>query len=208
VYLILFRKIGKATEILTLVYYCVTIFIFLLFDNVVKWGLPPTFTFPLYTLLEYSFFTTLIFQQLKFKRLKLVVILLSICFLIFQVFNYFFGSRNNLDSIPIGFETILIFIFIFFFLYEQLRDVKDVPIYENYFFWIVIGLFIYLGGSFFIYLLADSITTKEIAKYWFFTYIVEIIKNLLLVASIFIYSRNPNKSSQTPQNLPNLDFML
>ena len=133
---------------------------------------------------------------------------MSISFFIFQVVNYFWVNKKNVDSIPIGFETILVFIFIFFFLYEQFKDVKDTPIYDNYFFWIVIGLFIYLGGSFFIYLLADSLDPKDIPKYWHFTYIVELIKNLLFAAAVFIYSKHPNKANNSNQALPNLDFML
>jgi hypothetical protein len=192
---------------LTLIYYCIAIFIFLFVDNNLNLNLPQKITFPVYTLLEYFFFTILIFQQLKLKRQKIIVIILSISFFIFQVLSYFFAPKKNLDSIPIGIETILVFVFIFFFLYEQLRDVKDIPIYDHYFFWVSIGLFIYLGGSFFIYLLADSVTAKEILRYWFFTYIVEIIKNLLFVTAILIYSKNQNKTNSN-QAVPNLDFKL
>jgi hypothetical protein len=129
----------------------------------------------------------------------------------FQDFINWFGlpkNKQNMDSIPIGIETILIFIFIFFFLYEQLKDVKDLPIYSNYFFWVAIGLFIYLGGAFFIYLMAaNTLTDTEIDKYWFFTYIVEAIKNLLFAVAVFVHSKNPNKTNSN-QVVPNLDFML
>jgi hypothetical protein len=108
--------------------------------------------------------------------------------------------------VPIGIETILVFIFIFFFLYEQLKEAKSTPIYDNYFFWVSIGLFIYLGGSFFIYLMANTINYKELIKYWFFTYIVEIIKNLLFIFAILIRHKQPNKT--TRQVLPNLDFIM
>ncbi len=126
-----------------------------------------------------------------------------------QNFIKWFGiyhNKKNFDSIPIGVETILIFIFIFFFLYEQLKDVKDLPIYSHYFFWISIGLFIYLGGSFFIYIYANTLSRQETDQYWFFTYVVEIIKNLLFTAAVVIYSKNPNKTSVN-RAVPNLDFM-
>jgi hypothetical protein len=133
---------------------------------------------------------------------------LSVCFFIFQVIYYFLPHKQKIDSVSIGFETIFIFVFIFFFLYEEFKDVKGSPIYENYFFWISIGLFIYLGGSFFIYLYANTLDDTELIKYWFFTYIVEIFKNLLFVSAIFVYSRNSNKINNSNQALPNLDFML
>lgn len=158
--------------------------------------------------MEYFFFAALVFQQLKSRSQKLILIILSILFVCFQIVYYLIVHKKKFDSIPVGIETILIFIFIFFFLYEQLRDVKDLPIYANYFFWISIGLFIYLGGSFFIYLMANSMTREEIIKYWFFTYVVEIIKNLFFAAAILVYSKNPIKPNSSNQAVPNLDFML
>jgi hypothetical protein len=189
---------------------------------------------PLFTLIEYTFFAILIFQQLKSPALKRLLVILSIFFFLFQIIYFiahnkpildsiplFFQDfinwigipdpvkkKNNLDSVPIGIEAILIFVFIFFFLYEQLIDVKDTPIYANYFFWMAIGLFIYLGGSLFIYLMANNLlSTEEVNEYWFFTYIVETIKNLLFAAAIFIYSKQPEPKKLT-KALPNLDFTL
>lgn len=137
----------------------------------------------------------------------MIIIIASLFFLLFQVIYFFSTHKKKFDSIPIGIETILIFIFIFFFLYEQLKDLKGMPIYDHYFFWISIGLFIYLGGSFFIYLMANSISDEELIKYWFFTYIVEIIKNLLFATAVVIYSKNPDRKNLN-KVLPKLDFML
>ena len=206
VYLILFRKIGRDKKVLTLVYYCVCIFIFLFLDEYNYVHVSEKIKYPVFTLLEYSFFAALIFQQLRFRIFKLIVIILSVSFFLFQVIYFFADNDKKFDSIPIGIETILIFIFIFFFLYEQLKEVKNQPIYSHYFFWVAIGLFIYLGGSFFIYILANSISDEEINKYWFFTYIVEIIKNLLFATALLIYSNNPIKKN-VKQPLPDLDFM-
>jgi len=202
--LVLFRKIGRDKKISTLIYYCVSIFVFLFVTDKISFG---KVQYPLYTLLEYSFFALLIFQQLKLRTTKRLLTILSVCFFVFQVVYYFLPQRRKIDSIPIGFETILIFIFIFFFLYEQLKDVTDSPIYDNYFFWISIGLFIYLGGSFFIYLMGNTLDNTELVKYWFFTYIVETIKNLLIIGALFVYSKNPHKTKSNTI-LPNLDYML
>ena len=202
-YLIFFRKIGLDKKILTLVYYCVSIFLYLF----LQYLLPRTIQNPLFTLLEFTFFATLVFQQLKLKKQKMLLIMLSLIFFFYQAFYFFSSHKERYDSIPIGVEAILVFIFIFFFLYEQIKDAKDLPIYDNYFFWISIGLFIYLGGSFFIYLSANILSSKEIMKYWFFTYIVEIIKNLLFSVAILMYSKNPN-NRKSNQVIPNLDFML
>ena len=203
--MVLFRKTGKDVRVRTLIYYCLSIFFYLQISDHISFG---KVQYPLFTLLEYSFFAILVFQQLKLNWQKLILIVFSVSFFLFQIIYYFSPEKKRkLDSIPIGIETILIFIFIFFFLYEQLRDAKELPIYDNYFFWVAIGLFIYLGGSFFIYLMGNTLERQELIKYWFFTYIVETIKNLLLIVALFVYSKNPNKSN-SKQVLPNLDFML
>lgn len=186
---------------MTLVVYCLSIFLFLLVEDYI----PLKIRFPLFTLLEFSFFAVLVFQQLKIKSLKVSLVALSICFYIFHIVYYFAQTKNRFDSLPIGIETILVFVFVFFFLYEQLKDVKEDPIFNHYFFWFSIGLFIYLAGSFFIYLSASSITEEELVRYWFFTYVVEIIKNLLITLAIVIHSKNPKQTKRT-ETVPHLDF--
>src|SRR5258705_12946267 len=101
---------------MTLLYYCVAIFLFLLIDD--KLSIPGKIKWRLFTLLEYSSFALLVYQQLRSKYPKLIVVILSVFFFIFQIVYYITIQKKKFDSIPIGFETILIFIFIFFFLYE------------------------------------------------------------------------------------------
>jgi len=60
-------------------------------------------------------------SAIKLRRQKLMLIVLSGTFLIFNLFYFLAPNKKAFDSIPIGFETILIFVFIFFFLYEQLK---------------------------------------------------------------------------------------
>lgn len=42
-------------------------------------------------------------------------------------------TKKSIDAIPIGFETILIIIFVFYFFYEQLKE-SITPIYDQFFF--------------------------------------------------------------------------
>ena len=66
---------------------------------------------------------------------------------------------------------------------------SDLFIYSRYSFWIVLGLMLYLAGSFFIYIYASQIPSAEVAKYWIFTNIFSIIKNLLFSIAILVNSR-------------------
>jgi len=85
---------------------------------------------------------------------------------------------------------------------------EDTFIYNHYTFWIAVGIMIYLGGSFFFYILINSLTVSEIEKFGNMTYVAEIIKNLLFAFSIFIYKRHPvNKVKNHSKKIPNLDMI-
>jgi hypothetical protein len=102
---------------------------------------------------------------------------------------------RGIDSIPIGVEAICILIFAFYYLYEQMKDVSTLFIYGRYHFWIVLGMMIYLAGSFFIYIYASQLPEKLVAQYWIFTNIFSIIKNIFFTIAIFV-----NGSQSTKKN--------
>jgi len=144
-------------------------------------------------------------MNIQNKKFKQVILALSLSFIAFQIF-YFFDVKNKkpIDAIPIGIEAILLIIFCFYFFYEQLKKTVS-PIYDNFFFWIVLGLIIYLSGSFFIYLLSNTISSKELRSYWNITYIVDILKNVFFVASGLVFLKQSKSATRKPV-LPNLDF--
>src|SRR5439155_7842829 len=107
-------------------------------------------------------------------RFKNLIIILSLAFILFQIV-YFLTStllskHANLDSIAIGIETILIFVYCFYFLYQEFRDLQNPFIVLNPMFWIVCGIIFYLGGSFFFNILANHLTQAVLSKYWFYSY--------------------------------------
>jgi hypothetical protein len=112
-------------------------------------------------------------------------------------------SRKPLDTIPIGLETIFILVFAFYFFYEQLKE-SVTPIYDQYFFWIAIGIIVYLCGSFFMYILGNDIPRKQLEEYWFITWIFDTVKNLFFVMAAFVFLKQSRSVRKTV--LPNLDF--
>jgi hypothetical protein len=163
----------------------------------------------LYTLLEYSFFAYFFWFTIQSKGFRKIIIIISILFGLYQFFYITSVNFIRLDSISIGIETILVFIYIFYFFYEFSKNTKDVFIYNHYGFWLAVGIMIYLGGSFFFYILINSLTDNEIDKFSNMTYVAEIIKNLLFAFSIFIYKKHPvNKPQNHSKNIPNLDMNL
>jgi len=159
----------------------------------------------IYTLAEYTTFASLLFINIKNKKARFVGICISILFTVFlYLFN--FGVRfKSFDSIPIATETLILLVFSIYFFYEQFKDASSLYIYNHYCFWLAIGILVYLCGSLFIFVYGDQMTTQQVNQFWFFTYVVEIIKNLLFSVAIILYSRKPNVK---PKNItiPYLDI--
>jgi hypothetical protein len=161
--------------------------------------------FALYTFVEYILFALIFYFNIKSLKFRKVILLLSLFFIAFQILYFItVKTKKGIDTIPISVETILMFIFSFYFFYEQLKE-STTPIYEHYFFWIAIGVVIYLSGSFFMYILGNDLPRKQLVQYWFINYIFDTIKNLFFVISGLVYLKH-SKSVSTKTALPNLDF--
>ena len=161
-----------------------------------------------FTFLEFAFFSFFLWSVIRNTLFRKAILIISILFIIFQIFYLTAVAPNRLDSIPIGIETILLFIYIFYFFYEFSKNVRDIFIYNHYTFWIAVGIMIYLGGSFFFYILINHLEESELDKFGNMTYVAEIIKNLLFSFSLFMYKKFPVHKIQTrPKNIPKLDMI-
>ena len=163
-----------------------------------------------YTFLEYVFFTAILWAEISSRRLKYIMVLLSVVFIVFQAICYLliYSSNHykNLDSVPVGIESILIFVYISFIFYENFNSVSENYIYSKPSFWISIGMLVYLGSTFFFNILANHIDETQILKYWFLTYIADITKNILFVVSIIVGIRLTGKEKVLNKSVPYLDL--
>lgn len=153
--------------------------------------------FSLLTIWEYSFFSYFLFLSVEDAILKRIIVLTSIAFIIFCIIHRITSTYTPIDSLPIGIETIIILSFSFGFLYEKMNDPKTLFVYNDYRFWIVLAFMIYLAGSFFIYIFANQIPRSDLPRYWIFTYIFYVIKNILFSIAILIFCFQ--KTEKTPR---------
>lgn len=163
-----------------------------------------------YTLLEYSVFAAIIWYNLKNAILRKTIFSLSVLFLVFQITYYFVSKLQKIDSVPIGVETILIFVFSFFYFQQFLKYNTSKNIYEYPSFWLVVGILIYLGSAFFFNILANDVTEQQFDNYWHFTYIPEILKNILFAMVVLGYPSYLNElpnSKNKKTEIPNLDII-
>jgi len=151
------------------------------------------FLYAFFTLLEYSIFAFFLAKTINKSLISKLIFSLSCAFLIFVLLHTFTSKSDGLDSIPIGIETILILIYSFYYLYLQINIVDETFIYSRYQFWIIVGFMVYLGGSFFIYILANNVSYDVLKDYWFLTYAFYIIKNILFGVGLYTYAKSSKR---------------
>ena len=159
-----------------------------------------------FTFFEYLFFTAVFYFAIKNLRARKAILILSLLFSAFQILYFFTAKYKRIDSIPIGIESILILIYIFYFFFEQLKEPKGKHLWENYCFWFASGILIYLSGSFFINILANVMEKNEMDSYWFLTYIADIIKNIFLAVGVLVMAKQSPNHEKLKKNIPYLDM--
>lgn len=198
------KKIYSEPRVISVVIYSLIIFLLLYFHN----SLPKDyrkFSRLFYTFIEYVTFAFIFWYSIRNRNLKKIILILSLGFISFQFIDYFVFSYRRLDSVPIGIETILIFVYSFLYLYEEFRRIESQSIITKPEFWLIVGIVFYLAGSFFFNILANNFTTKEMDAYWYYSYLFDDIKNILFVISIFLFAKQERKKPGK-KNVPYLDI--
>lgn len=169
-----------------------------------------SYLFPVFTLIETSFFSLFFYFALDKKSYKRAVQYLAIIFSISMVFYYlmvyyYMGNPPRLDSIPIAIETLLMICFLLMYLYEQINDTTTLFIYTKSTFWIAIGIMLYLAGSLFIYIFTNMISLDDVSRYWMFTNIFAVIKNLMFAIGIYVEGKQSPRVRKFNLSLENLN---
>ncbi len=199
-YFIFFKHTKTVKPIVVIIIYCVIDLIINYFVEVFPFSVM-FFLYSFFTVAEYILFTTFFWLNIKSKSFRNALILSAVLFIIFLLIYYNVTTTTVLDSIPIGIETILILIYSFYYLYEQMNDTNNLFIVNTYPFWIVTGIMIYLAGSFFIYIFANQVNREILLKYWFLTNVFYVIKNILFAIAILIHvkqSKSPHPAKLQP----------
>jgi len=205
---LLFRnKLRQEKNGILIATYSLTFFFLVLFeDSITTNSFSKRLYYQSFTFFEYLFFTGVFWFAIKNLRVRKAILILSLLFSTFQIIYFFTEKFKRIDSIPIGIESILILIYIFYFFFEQLKEPKGKHLWENYCFWFATGILIYLSGSFFINILANVMEKDDIRRYWFLTYIADIIKNIFLAIGVLVMAKQSPNDEKLKKNLPYLDM--
>ncbi len=202
-----FSKVKNKALPITLLFYGVAFFFFLHF----YYDIPKDFRKieqTVYTLLEYLFFSYIIWLITDNKKTRRLIFWLSILFLSFEIYYFLTSGPQRIDSIPVGIETILILFYSILYFINFFKENTQNYIYNDSSFWMIVGILLYLGSSFFFNILANHLSDEINDNYWYLTFIPEIIKNILLSIGIIIYKGDSKDSlAKKPSTVPYLDMI-
>jgi hypothetical protein len=155
--------------------------------------------FSLFTVLEYTFFTTFIYLNFKKQLFRNILVYSSILFYTFCILSFYYTDGYTFDSLPASIESILVIVFCILFFFEQINTPETSFIYSTKKFWIVTAFLIYLSGTLFLFVYASNITENEQNLYWPINYVFNILKNIIITLAFLL----PTSGSQ---NFFNDDF--
>lgn len=113
-----------------------------------------------------------------------------------------------MDSYEIAIESVSIFSLIIYFFYLRFKQVDEQYLYQNPFFWLMTGMLVYLGFTFFFNILVNHVDNEVIKNYYHYSYIGDIVKNALFaVALLHLPRRSGSESNLQTFNAPNLDLI-
>ena len=153
------------------------------------------------TLFEYNFICLFFYLCIKNKYVKKAIIFSSVAFSLFLAIYTYSIKPARIDSIPIGIETILVLVTSFYYLYEQINNSEILFIYNEYSFWIVSGIMLYLAGSFFIFIYANEIPIESIGQYWMFINVFYILRNIFFIIGIVVFALQTKLTNPQPKKL-------
>lgn len=204
---IFFTPQKKKIQVIIAIYGILFCILLLLWDYLPTRNLKIVYQY-FYTTAEYLFFAYFLWYSIERLLFRKIMIVLSLVFILFQIAHYLITNQSKLDSISVGIETILLFIFIFFLFLEYFQSKNPVSITATYSFWVSVGVLFYLGGSFFFNILANNMDQTYIDKYWYFTYIAETLKNIMFIIAVLVAANSREKKvNEEKTNQPYLDMI-
>ncbi len=149
------------------------------------------FIFAFFTVAEFSFFCLFYNYVLPVSNPKKLIFPIWLSFIIFSIVDFFFLNKmEGFDSFTSGLQTIFIIGLCIYYLFVQIRGRNDLYIYSTSNFWIIITFLIYLSGTFFLYIMAETMIKSRVFKiqYVIINSIFNILKNMLLSIAMLMKS--------------------
>jgi hypothetical protein len=162
----------------------------------------------IYTVLEFSTFAFLILKAEESYKFQVATKISWILFLLFCVSSMIIKGIERMDTYEIALETVIVLLLIIYFFYLRFKQVDEQYLYQNPHFWLMTGMLVYLGFTYFFNILVNHVDNEVIKNYYHYSYIGDIIKNVLFTVALLQIPRRITAEGHTRSfNAPNLDLI-
>ena len=166
-----------------------------IFQSSTKWGNDHNFEiFGIFEIVEYSMFAYFFYLSIDNRVIKKIIVFISILILLLLTITFIKSEKREFDSITASVESIAIIGLSLIYFFEQINKPQDNFIYSSPNFWIVIAFMIYMSGTLFLFIIANSLSTKEMEKYWAINNLSNVITNIIFCIAFLVnrfVSRSP-----------------
>jgi hypothetical protein len=148
----------------------------------------------LFTFVEYSLISLFLYSIITSKKFKKAIVILSVLFFAFSIYDMLQSRSITFDSIPTGIECILILSYSIFYLFEKINNPNTLFLYATSEFWIITAFIIYFSGTFFLFIYSQSYYQNPDFQVTYSIVVgsFTILKNLMLSIAFII---KPSKSN-------------
>lgn len=145
----------------------------------------------IFNVVEFSLFCLFYYSTVPSGIVKKAIFPIMGLFFIFACIHFFLINKtSSFESIPTGVESILILLMCIYYLVVQIKGSNNLFVYSTSNFWIIITFFIYLSGSFFLYVMAGTMYHNRAfqIQYTIINSVFYILKNILLSIAMLMKS--------------------
>jgi hypothetical protein len=123
-------------------------------------------------------------------------------FLSAAIYSLNYNNKFEFDSLPASTECILVILYSILYFYEQMNNPVESFIYSSKNFWIIVGFFVYLASTLFLFIVAAYMSIADMEKFWFINFIANISKNILFAIAFSLPSgKKPIQPVKKKRNL-------
>ena len=133
----------------------------------------------IFTICEFAVFAYFFYLIIDIPFAKKIIPISSIVILAVLITTFIRADKKSFDSFSASLESVVVIIFCLIYFFGQISKPQTYFIYTVPYFWIVLGILIYMSSTLFLFILAGSLSQQELQKYWVITTISNIISNII-----------------------------
>lgn len=155
---------------------------------------------------EFLALSGILYYSLNSSALRKVTLIAGIAFTVFCIIYVSLYVLTELDPVIISVKSIILIVLSLLVFYEKFQKETEKVIYYDYRFWGLIGLFIYISGTFLFYLVYSDYF-EELKDLEIIPPVLYVFKSILLAMSLIILIKETKQNTgKKEKDIPFLDL--